>query len=258
MTAATIPARRSGAGHWLEAFGHLTRWQVTRLRRLLPITMVVQVLSTTGIVIGMGLLYGDLPTERVLYLTTGAVAISLITVGLVMGPQLLAQERISGSAEYMSSLPVPRSAATMGWMVLNLLTIIPGIVSALLAAVLRYDVELSISWAIVPAVLLVVFGATMVGVAYGYAIPNPRTVNAVSQLLVFGVFGFSPIAYPSDQLPDWLASIHRWLPFESMAVVVRDGLTEGLATEVGRSYVVLAIWTVAAVGTATWSLGRRP
>ena len=257
MTAATIPARRSGPGPWLEAFGHLTRWQVTRLRRLLPITMVVQVLSTTGIVIGMGLLYGDLPPERVLYLTTGAVTISLITVGLVMGPQLLAQERISGSAEYMSSLPVPRSAATMGWMVLNLITVVPGIISALIAAVLRYEIELTISWVIVPAGLLVVFGATMVGVAYGYAIPNPRTVNAVAQLLVFGVFGFSPIAYPSDQLPEWLAALHRWLPFESMAVVIRDGLTDGLVTEVGRAYAVVVIWTVAAVVLATWSLGRR-
>ncbi len=258
MTAATIPARRSGVDHWLDAFGNLTRWQVTRLRRLLPITMVVQVLSTTGIVIGMGLLYGDLPPERVLYLTTGAVTISLITVGIVMGPQILSQERISGSAEYMAALPVPRSAATMGWMVLNLVTVLPGIVSALLAATLRYDVELAVSWPIVPAVVLVVFGATMVGVAYAYAIPNPRTVNAVAQLLIFVVFGFSPIAYPAEQLPDWLASAHRWLPFESMAVVIRDGLTDGLATEVGRAYAVLAIWTAAAVALASWSLGRRP
>ena len=257
MTAATIPARRAGPGHWLQAFGHLTRWQVTRLRRLLPMTMVVQVLSTTGIVVGMGLLYGDMPDERVLYLTTGAVTISLITVGLVMGPQILAQERISGSAEYMQSLPVPRSAATMGWMVLNLATIVPGIISALLAAALWYDVDLSVSWRVLPAVGIVTFAATMVGVAYAYAIPNPRTVNAVAQLLVFAVFGFSPIAYPADQLPDWLAGIHRWLPFESMAVVIRDSLTDGLATDVGRSYVVLGIWTVAAVALATLSLGRR-
>ena len=46
---------------------------------------------------------------------------------------ILAQERISGSAEFMASLPVPRSASTMGWMVLNTTVTAPGIVAAILA-----------------------------------------------------------------------------------------------------------------------------
>jgi len=257
MTTAAIPARRSGAAHWLAAFGHLTRWQLLRLRRLLPISMAIQVLSSTGIVIGMGLLYGDLPAERVQYLTTGAVTISLIVVGLVMGPQILAQERISGSAEFMASLPVPRSASTMGWMVLNTAVTVPGIVAAVAAARWYHGVALDITWLIVPAALLVVFGATMTGVAYAHAIPNPRTVGAVSQLLVFTVFGFSPIAYPADQLPDWLAAIHAWLPFEAMGTVIRAGLAPDLAIDVGRAFAILSAWTVAAVAVASWSLGRR-
>lgn len=257
MTAATIPARRSGPRHWLASFGHLTRWQVLRLRRLLPMSMAIQILSSTGIVIGMGLLYGELPAERVAYLTTGAVTISLIVVGLVMGPQILAQERLSGSAEFMSSLPVPRSATTMGWMVLNTAVTLPGIAAAIAAARWYHGVSLDVTWVLVPAALLVVFGATMTGVAYAYAIPNPRAVGAVSQLLVFTVFGFSPIAYPADQLPDWLAAVHQWLPFESMGTVVRGGLAPDLAVDVGRSFVVLAVWTMAAVAVASWSIGRR-
>lgn len=258
MTAVPVPARRGGPAHWLEAFGHLTRWQLLRLRRLLPMSMAIQVLSSTGIVIGMGLLYGDLPPERVQYLTTGAVTISLIVVGLVMGPQILAQERISGSAEFMASLPVPRSAATMGWMVLNTSVTLPGIVAAVAAARWYHGVSLDVTWLVVPATLLVVFGATMTGVAYAYAIPNPRVVGAVSQLLVFTVFGFSPIAYPASQLPDWLAAIHAWLPFEAMGTVVRAGLAPALAVDVGRSFAVLGSWTLAAVALAAWSLGRRP
>ncbi len=240
------------------AFGHLTRWQLLRLRRLLPISMAIQVLSSTGIVIGMGLLYGELPAERVQYLTTGAVTISLIVVGLVMGPQILAQERISGSAEFMASLPVPRSASTLGWTMLNTAVTFPGIVAAILAARWYHGVALEITWVVVPAAILVVLGATMTGVAYAYAIPNPRVVGAVSQLLVFTVFGFSPLAYPSDQLPDWLASLHRWLPFESMGTVVRAGLAPDLATDVARSFAVLAVWTLGSVAVAAWSLGRRP
>ena len=43
---------------------------------------------------------------------------------------------------------------------------------------------------------------------------------------------FSPINFPADRLPEWLRAIHRVLPFESMARVVRDTLTtppEGIA-----------------------------
>lgn len=258
MTATTIPARRSGARHWIGSFGQLTRWQILRLRRLLPISIVIQLFSSTGIVIGMGLLYGELPAERVLYLTTGAVTISLIVVGLVMGPQIIAQERMSGSAEFMAALPVPRSATTMGWMVLNLAVTIPGIVAAVAAARWYHGVAVDLTWLIVPGGILVVFGATMVGVAYGNAIPNPRAVGPVSQVVVFLIFGFSPIAYPADQLPDWLASIHRWLPFESMGTAIRAGLAPDLAEDVGRAFVVLGVWTAIGVAIASWSLGRRP
>jgi hypothetical protein len=42
-----------------------------------------------------------------------------------------------------------------------------------------------------------------------------------------------------------------------MAVVMRDGLTEALANQVGRSYVVLATYTVTSVALAAWVVGRR-
>ena len=42
-----------------------------------------------------------------------------------------------------------------------------------------------------------------------------------------------------------------------MGVVVRDGLTSGLVTDIGRSYLVLGAWALASAGVAAWVLGRR-
>ena len=42
-----------------------------------------------------------------------------------------------------------------------------------------------------------------------------------------------------------------------MANVMRAGLTEGLVTDVGISYLVLAAYAVASIAVAAWVIGRR-
>jgi ABC-2 type transport system permease protein len=51
--------------------------------------------------------------------------------------------------------------------------------------------------------------------------------------------------------------VNEWLPFHHMAVVMRAGLTENLVTDVGRSYGVLAVYTLASSAVAAWVIGRR-
>ncbi len=79
----------------------------------------------------------------------------------------------------------------------------------------------------------------------------------VSQILIFVVFGFSPISFPVENLPGWLADVHQYLPFMHMGNVVRAGLTNGLATDVGRSFAILAAWTLGAAVVASVAIGRR-
>jgi hypothetical protein len=42
-----------------------------------------------------------------------------------------------------------------------------------------------------------------------------------------------------------------------MAVIVRAGLTAGLVDDVGRSYVIVAIWGVLGAAFSARALGRR-
>jgi len=242
-----LPPKRSGVGHWLAGFSSMLRWEITNMRLLLR----------AGLVIGFGLLIQDMAQQTALYLSTGAVVITLILVGVVMGPQLVAQQKMDGSYDFMWALPVPRSASTVAWLVLNVFIAIPGMVGALLVAMWRYDVSFTVSWLVVPAVLLTLVCGTLLGYAMAHSIPNPEVTQLISQFLIFAIFGFSPISYPAENLPDWLAELHEYLPFTHMANVVRDALTDGIAAHVGRSYVVLAVWTLLAAGLSGLVLRRR-
>lgn len=227
------------------------------MRLLLPITILVQFFTGAGLVLGIGLFFEQLAPETVLYLATGAVVISLVTVGLVLGPQLVAQQRLAGSADYIASFPVPRSSALVAWIGLNLMIAIPGMVGAVLVAQWRYGAEFSVSWLLVPGTLLTLTAGALIGYAYAYALPEPQMIGVISQVLIFVIFGFSPISYPAENLPDWLAQLHQFLPFVHMGDVVRAGLTTGIVTSVGLSFVVLAIWTGAAGVVAAMAVGRR-
>jgi ABC-2 type transport system permease protein len=85
----------------------------------------------------------------------------------------------------------------------------------------------------------------------------PRVTNLIGNVLIFFVLLFSPIIVPISQFPDWLAAIHRVLPFHYMAVVIRDGLTTGLVTDVAQAYLVLSAWTLGSWLLAARAIGRR-
>jgi ABC-2 type transport system permease protein len=254
---ATSPAVRSGLGHWLKSYVVMTRWEIGNLRILLPLIVALQIIIGGGFALGIGLFFDAIPLRNALFLSTGVAVVTLITVGLVMGPQLVGNQKVAGTYDFMWSLPVPRTTQAAAWLTVNTIIALPGMVAALLIANWRYDLPLVVSFSIVPAVLLTITTATMIGYAFAHAIPKPMVTHMITQLLIFTILGFSPINFPPENLPDWLASLNLWLPFHHMANVMRAGLTEGLVTDVGISYLVLAVYTGASVVLAAWVIGRR-
>ena len=114
-TAIALPAKQSGPGHWVRSFRAMLRWQLTDMRLLVPMIVFVQILSGVGLVLGFSLLMPNMSSDMALYLVTGAVVVTLVVVGVVMGPQLIAQQKSAGSYDFMWSLPVPRSSASAAW-----------------------------------------------------------------------------------------------------------------------------------------------
>jgi ABC-2 type transport system permease protein len=235
----------------------MLRWHLTSMRLVVPVMVVVQILIAAGFSVGMSLFFEEVPPRSALFLGTGAGVINLILVGLIVSPQLVAAEKEAGTYDFTWSLPVPRSASVVAWVILSSIVSIPAMLAALVVAGLRFDLGLSVSLAVIPAVVLVVVCGTMIGYAIAQAIERPSITQLLSQVLAFGVLGFTPITFPLENLPSWLANVHQVLPFYHMGVVVRAGLTNGLVSNVSRAYLILSAWTLVAGLVTALVLGRR-
>ena len=210
---------------------------------------------------GMGVMYGlylgEIPTEAATYLVAGIPALALFPIGFVLVPGVIADQRWAETYDYTWSLPVPRSAAALSTLTLFTGLALPGTAIALGVSVLVYDVNLSPSWTLVPAVLAVSAMATSVGFAVGHGVKEPRAVNLLTNMLIFGVLMFSPIVVPIEQFPDGLAAAHRILPFWHMAELLRASLTEGFVTETANHWLVLGAWAAVSWAIAFRVVSRR-
>ena len=251
------PGRTDMPG-WLRSYVTMLRWELVGSRLLYPMLLVSQILVGAGFVLGFGLLIPDLDQATAQYLSTGAVVMSLVLVGLVVTPQLVAQQKMQGSYDYVWSLPIPRSAASIASATLGALVAIPGVVAALAVAGWRYDVALSIDPTVVPAFVLTFACGSLLGSAIGHSMDQPQLTMLFTQLAIFFIIGFSPVSFPVERLPAWLATLHDSLPMHHMALAVRSSLTEGLVVMTTRSWLVLTTWTaLAGISTAVVLVRRR-
>ncbi len=242
--------------HALSSYSLLIRWQALRLKTFLPLAFVVQSLFAFGIVVGYPLFFPEIDELTILFLATGAPAVTLITMGVVVLPQVVAQSKLEGSLEFMRSLPVPRMAFLMADLSVWLAVVLPGVVFGVAVGAWAFDLALSISILFVPAVLLVVTTAAAVGYAMASVLP-PMMAMLLSQVLVFGVLLFSPINYPAERLPEWMQTVHSILPVQAMGEVVRGSLASETFPLGLAPFVTLAIWCAAALALSYVTLQRR-
>ncbi len=234
----------------------LVEWQVRRLRVFLPLAILVQTLLALGIVVGYPLLVPQLDPGTELFLATGAPTVTLILMGLVLVPQALAQARTQGTIDYMRTLPVPRLLNLLADVTVWLLVILPGVIFAIAVAAVRFGLTLSVSPLVVPGMLLVALTATAVGYAIASLLP-PMIAGLVTQVLVVFVLMFSPLNFPADRLPDWLAAAHRILPIQAMGDVVRGTLAGNTFPLEGGPFLLLGGWCVVSFVVAHQVLDRR-
>jgi ABC-2 type transport system permease protein len=254
MTTAVV---RSGPSYWLSGYRAMLRYDLINLRDFLSFFLLIQVLMGAGMAIIYGFYFDEVPPIAATFIATGAPTLAIIPVGMTLVPATVAQYKWSDTYDFLWSLPVPRlMTAASNFTIFTVLSV-PGFVVTLLVATWRYDLDLSVSWTILPAVMMSSLMAISVGWGTAHAVPDPRLTNLLVNLVIFVVLLFSPIAFPIENFPGWLASLHRVLPFWSMASVVRAALADGLVADVGRHYALLAAWTVGAWALAAWVVGRR-
>jgi ABC-2 type transport system permease protein len=235
----------------------MLRFDTTSLRAMLAFFLLIQVLMGAGMAVVYGFYFDELPRVAATYISTGAPTLAVIPVGMTLVPIVVAQHKLDQTYDFLWSLPVPRLMTALSNFTVFSLLAIPGLAVTLVIANWRYDIDLAVSWSIVPAVLLTALMAVSVGWGVAHAVPDPRLINLLVNLVIFVALLFSPIAFPIENFPGWLAGLHHVLPFWHMASVIRAGLTEGLVTGLGGHYLGLALWTVGSWALAAWVVGRR-
>ncbi len=257
MTAPAPVAVRRGRGYWTAGLSSMLRFDYLTLRETLPFFLVLQILMGAGMAIIYGFYFAHLPSSVATFIATGAPTLAIVPVGMAVIPGIVMQHKLDQTYDFLWSLPVPRLTIAASNFILFTAVAIPGVVVSMLVAAWRYDIVLSVSWSVVPAVLLAALMANSVGFGVAHAIPEPRITNLLVNMVIFLVLLFSPIAFPISNFPEWFATVHRVLPFFHMANIVRGGLTDGLVTGLATSYLVVVAWTIGSWALAAWVVGRR-
>ncbi len=241
---------------WSRSFALLLKWNLLRLRTELPAFAAVQTLISAGIVIGFSFIIPDIDPESALYLSTGAMTISLITVGMVVAPQVVAHRKEQGLLDYQRSMPVPRLAMLAADAVVWIAVALPGLAVVLGVASLRFDLDVALSPMVVPAVVLVSAASAAIGYGIAYAV-KPVLVGVVTNLVIITALMFAPVNYPADRLPDWAAAVHAWLPFQYMAQAIRETVDVPLGGVPLLPFLVLAVWSVIGLTISSRVMTRR-
>ena len=239
----------------LRSYGLMLKWQALSNKPLLPVEAAVQIMIAVGFVIGLSFLYPDITPTTAKFLTTGAPTLILLMTGLVLAPQIVAMARTEGTFDYIWSLPVPRMIYLAADATVWVLVTLPGVVIALVIGAVYHGFSLEVSLLAVPALLLVALTGVFIGYTIAYGAPKPQLAHLATQIIVFLIMLFSPVIYPIEQLPSWLATLHRILPIKYMADLSRGTLTD-LDVNIGLAFGVVGVWCVVAF-IITYALVHR-
>jgi ABC-2 type transport system permease protein len=240
----------------LRSYRLLVVWQGRRMKMFLPLGIVVQTLLALGIVAGYPLLFPEMDRTTVLYIATGGPAVSLITIGLVAVPQLVSQAKTEGTLDYIRALPVPRLTYLLADLTVWLVCVVPGVAFSVVVAAVRFGLDLQVSILVLPAVLLVVLTATSVGYALASLLPA-MLAQMLSQVLVVFILMFSPLNFPADRLPGWLAAIHNVLPIQAMGQVMRGTIASNAFPLTAGAFLLLGAWCVGSFTVSGLVMTRR-
>lgn len=246
-----VPRRRA----WPVSWWGLVRWSLTRHKYLLPAFTAVQALFAVAIVYGLALMIPDVDQEAARYLSSGAWTLGIIAVGCVLAPQIMSTSKQEGLLDYQKTLPVPRSAILLADAVVWSLAALPGIAVGMLAAFLRFGLEIHIDLFTVAAIL----GAQFTAVSIGYAIALWLPIGATSlatQVIMIGGLLFSPITFPAERLPDWAVTLHQFLPFTPLGDIIRESTFRTGEGQV-LNIIVVVVWAGVAYLAAYLALRKR-
>jgi ABC-2 type transport system permease protein len=238
-------------------FWYMLRLHLLMHRGFIVVISMVSLGFPLGFVLGMDYLIPNITTDTATYITIGAATQATITLALVGLPQLVAEARHFGRLEYFLSLPISREAYLLAMAAEAMVIAAPGVVFAIILGWWYYDLSLHFEPLVLPAILLGMLAMAGVGMGLAILVPHLQAVNALTQLLIFYFIFFSPVLLPAEQLPEVLQWTAKLLPPGYAADAMRATLTDLPNTNLGRSMLAMAIFSVFSLSFSAYAVRRR-
>ncbi|MDR9796554.1 ABC transporter permease [Aeribacillus pallidus] len=236
-------------------FWGLVRWSLIRHKYLLPAFTIIQAAFALAIVYGLALLIPEINESAAIYLSSGSISLGIIAVGCVLAPQIANTSKQDGLFAYQRTLPVGRSAILLADIIIWCIASLPGVFMGCLAAILRFDITLTITPLSIAIILIAQITMICIGFAIAYLLP-PNAMALATQLIMIGGLLFSPITYPMDRLPEWTTYIHQYLPFVPTTDLLRSTLFN-FGTFSFVDLFVIIIWAIVGFIVSLITLSRR-
>jgi ABC-2 type transport system permease protein len=137
-----------------------------------------------------------------------------------------------------------------------LVAALPGLVVALFVSTLRFDLVLETT----PLVVLVIVLVALTSTATGYSLAvllHPTVAAMLTQVLVVFVLMFSPLTFPPERLPGWLASVHAVAPIQSMGELLRGTIIGGAHPVEAMAFVTFGLWAGISLIITSLVMARR-
>jgi ABC-2 type transport system permease protein len=241
---------------WLN-YVHLTAVVVLEFRQWLALLFSLTVFLNVGMIFAFSFIAGSRDPGLGQYIVPGSAIMSLVTIGVSMVANDLAQQRRSGSILYYASLPISKMAYVLAMVTGNGFAALPGLLVTVLVGSWLYQLPLAFN----PLVLLVLpLSATSLagfGAAIGLGIKNWRVVGMVAQLTMFFIFFFAPVMIPPERLPGILQLTGWVLPPTYAARAFRAALQPEITIELLRDVGILAAWAVGSLVVVSRTLEWR-
>ncbi|MDN5798133.1 MAG: ABC transporter permease [Intrasporangium sp.] len=241
---------------WLRDVALLMRWSGSRYRYLLPAFTVIQAVFAVAIIVGFAFLLRNPTAAEVQQLASGAWTMGIISVGLVIGPQIIGTEKSEGVLDYIHHLPVRRSAIVVADSSVWAAAALPGLCAGVIAARIRFGLVPTLSWTTLVVVPLALMTCMFLGSAIAHLL-RPNVSGVLTQVCLLFALLFAPVTFPADRLPLWLQAANAYLPFEPIANLVRAATISDSHEPAMRDLLVLTVWCAIAYTADVRAVAHR-
>ena len=236
---------------------HLSAVIILEFRQWLTMILSISVLLNLGMVFAFSFISGSREPELGRYFVSGAAVMSLVTLGIMMVAQDMAQSRRNGAILYYASLPISKTAFILAVVTGNGLAAIPGMIITLLVGSWYFGFSLALNPLIFAVVPLSAISLAGVGAAIGLGIPNWRVAGLVAQAAMFFIMFFAPVMIPLERLPTALQVTGRFLPPTYAAQAFRAALQPEITTALLTDLAILTVFGLGSLAIVARTLQWR-